>query len=83
MTTEIEVDDRIKQVVANVFAVDVATVTEDASPDTVENWDSLGHMNLVVALEEEFHIQFSDEQMMEMLNLPLVVCVVKEQLAAR
>lgn len=40
-------------------------------------------MNLVVALEEEFHIQFSDEQMMEMLSLPLVVCVVKEQLAAR
>ncbi len=83
MTTEIEVDARIKQVVSNVFAVDVATVTEDASPDTVGNWDSLGHMNLVVALEEEFHIQFSDEQMMEMLNLPLVVCVVKEQLAAR
>lgn len=43
MTTEIEVDARIKQVVANVFAVDIATVTEDASPDTVGNWDSLAH----------------------------------------
>jgi acyl carrier protein len=48
-------------------------IPTDASPDTVEEWDSLSHMNLVLALEEEFGIQFADEQIVEMLSVERIV----------
>jgi acyl carrier protein len=49
----------------------------DASPDTVEQWDSLSHMNLVLALEEEFGVQFPDEQIVEMLSIDRIVAAVE------
>ncbi|NBV41442.1 acyl carrier protein [bacterium] len=76
-----ELERQVKEVMATVFGIDATTIASDASPDSLSNWDSLGHMNLIVALEERFQIRFTDEQMMEMLNLPLILCVVTEQLA--
>ncbi len=72
------IDDKVKSVLSNVFGIDCALITEETSPDTVEKWDSLGHMNLVFALEEEFNIQFNETQIIEMMNYPLILCVLKE-----
>jgi acyl carrier protein len=38
----------------------------DATPDDVPNWDSIGHMNLVSQLEQEFQVQFEVDEIMEM-----------------
>ena len=54
-------------------------LNEDSSPDTVENWDSLKHMNLILALEEEFNITFSDEEIVEMLSVKIIVKTLKEK----
>jgi acyl carrier protein len=44
----------------------------------VEQWDSLRHMNLVVALEEEFRVRFTDQQIDELLSLRLILLTLKE-----
>jgi acyl carrier protein len=71
-------EDRAKRVMASVFGVDVARIGADASAQTVEQWDSLRHMNLVVALEEEFRVRFTDQQIDELLSLRLIVLTLKE-----
>ena len=58
---------------ASVFEVPVNDINEDSSPDTIENWDSLRHMNLITVLEEEFDIRFNDDQIIEMLNFEQVI----------
>ena len=50
---------RIIKVMANVFNIDANIITYDSSPDNIETWDSLKHMNLIVALEEEFCVEFA------------------------
>jgi acyl carrier protein len=40
-----------------------AEVTPESSPESVESWDSVQHLNLVLALEEEYGIQFLPEEM--------------------
>lgn len=72
--------DKIKSIMASVFEINVSEIGDDASPELIENWDSLRHMNLVTAIEEEFDVRFSDEQIAEMLNLDLVVENVKESI---
>ncbi len=74
----VEIEEKVKKVIGNVFGIDPKLISEKTSPDTLEKWDSLGHMNLVFALEEEFCIQFSDVQIVEMMNYPLIICTLKE-----
>jgi acyl carrier protein len=75
-------NDQIKELMANIFEVDVSDIGNDASPETIESWDSLRHMNLIVALEEVFNIQFTDEEMLQMLNFQLISLILKEKLEA-
>ena len=65
-----------------VFEISVEQITEDSSPDTIESWDSLKHMNMVVALEEEFNVQFTDDNITELINMKLIKVVLLERLPA-
>lgn len=71
-------EQKLKEVLSRIFNVSLNTITEDASPDTIENWDSLRHMNLVLALEEEFDVEFTDDQVVEILSYKLIKIVLKE-----
>jgi len=77
---ENKVEERIKIVISAVFAVPVDLINDNSSPDTIESWDSLKHMNLVVALEEEFDIEFTDDNIIELVNMKLIVTVISEKI---
>ena len=63
-----ETKDRIINVMSSVFGVSIDDIDDTTSPDTLESWDSLKHMNLIIALEEEFLVDLSDEDIIEMIN---------------
>jgi len=71
--------EKIFEVVSHVMNVPIEEINEDSSPDTIENWDSLKHMNLILALEQEFDRQFTDEQIIEMLNVKLIVLTLEQE----
>ena len=64
--------ERIKKVMSAVFEIPVEQIQDKSSPDTIESWDSLKHMNMVVALEEEFEVEFTDDEILEMMNYALI-----------
>jgi acyl carrier protein len=72
-------ENRIKNVMSAVFEISIKDINEDSSPDSIDNWDSLNLMNLVVSLEEEFDIEFDDDEIAEMLNFKLIVEIIKEK----
>lgn len=76
-------DDTLKSVLATLFGLDAAGITDTTSMDTVEAWDSIQHMNLVLAIEEEFGISIPDEDAANITSFALIRLVVAEQLAAR
>ena len=69
--------ERIKKVMFAVFEIPVEQIKDDSSVDTIESWDSLKHMNLIVALEEEFNVQFTDDEIIEMMNYLLIKEILK------
>lgn len=71
-------EQKLKEVLSRIFNVSPEMITDEASPDTIENWDSLRHMNLVLALEEEFGVEFTDDQVVEILSYKLIKIVLKE-----
>ena len=68
---------RIKQVMSDVFNIDINSINDTSSPDNIENWDSLKHMNLITALEEEFGVIFDDQEIVDSMNYALIVNILK------
>ena len=71
-------EDRLKQVLSDVLNIEASSIDDDSSVDTVEEWDSLRHLNLVLAIEQEFDISFTEEQTVEILNYPLIKMILEE-----
>ena len=65
-------------IISEVMDVPVGEISMDSSPDTIGSWDSLNHMNLVFALEEEYGVKFSDETIVKMMDVETILGALKE-----
>lgn len=72
--------DKLKNVVATVLNVEISRIDANASSDTIESWDSLRHMNLVLALEDEFGVSLPDGEAANATSYPLLVLVLQDLL---
>ena len=52
------VDDALKKIFVEVFREDISNITDESSQNSIENWDSLSMVRLMVEIEKEFHIEF-------------------------
>ena len=57
---------RVCEIASDIFEADV---TADSSPETVENCDSVQNLNLVLALDEEYGVQFAPEDLDQVKTL--------------
>ena len=72
--------EKLKEVVATVLNVDISRINANANSDTIESWDSLRHMNLVLAIEDEFGVSLPDEEAANATSYPLLVLVLQDLL---
>lgn len=70
--------ERIRNVMGSVFEVSLNDINEQSSTDNVDNWDSVRHLNLILALEEEFNISIPDEEVGSLVNFKIIELVVNE-----
>lgn len=67
-----DVGQRVRHVMGAVFGIAVSTLGADASSATVAEWDSVRHLQLMLALEEEFHLQFEMDELVSLRSLALI-----------
>ncbi len=75
---EKSVESRVFTILSNIFNEPIEKINKKSSPDTIASWDSLSHMKLVIALEEEFNIEFSDDQIVDMISVELIFSNLKD-----
>jgi acyl carrier protein len=78
-----EVQEKVFRVAADVFNLPVAQITAASSPETIETWDSLQHLNLVLSLEGALGVQFLPEDIERIKSLGDTVTIAREKLADR
>jgi acyl carrier protein len=66
------VKSRICQVIANVTGVPASVMPDTASHESIEGLDSLAHVHLIMALEQEFAVSFSLDQALELTSVPAI-----------
>jgi acyl carrier protein len=72
-------DDRLGQTLAAVLGVEPASLQEHSSPDTVPQWDSVNHLNLVMALESEFGVSVSADETVEMRSVAAIRTILRQK----
>jgi acyl carrier protein len=73
--------ERVRGLVADTFNVPLESVTEHSRQGELEAWDSLGHLNLVLGIEQEFGIPVSPEDGEAMTSVGAIVSLLKPALA--
>jgi acyl carrier protein len=68
---------RLAEVFQKAFNLDPKNFSPALAPEDVPNWDSIGHMNLVAHLEEEFQRQFEVDEIMEMSSPAKILEILK------
>jgi acyl carrier protein len=69
--------DRLATVFEKTFGFPRASFSAATGPEQVPNWDSIGHMNLVGQLEQEFGIQFDVDEIMEMGSAARIAAILQ------
>ena len=71
---------KLKEVISNVLGVSIDAINDNSSPDSIDKWDSLSHLNLVMAIEAEFDVELTPEDSMDMLSVKLIRMILSDTL---
>lgn len=63
---------KLKKIFSKIIGIKESSIKPSTSPKNTKKWDSLAQMNLIMALENEFKIKFTDNEITEMLTFELV-----------
>jgi acyl carrier protein len=71
--------ERVNIVFRDIFDDESITVNDATTADDIEDWDSLEHINLVVAIEEEFGVKFTMGEVTGMKNVGEMVDILSDR----
>ena len=75
-----EVFEKLNEVFRDVFDDESITVTDATTADDIEEWDSLEHINLLAAVEQEFGMKFNMGQVVSMKNVGEMADIILAQI---
>ena len=74
-----EIIPRLNEVFRDVFDDTTIIVNEETTSDDIEDWDSLAHINLVAAVENEFCLRFKMREVSSMKNVGDMINIISER----
>ena len=72
--------DQVRAMAADLFAMPLEAITPEASPDTIPQWDSMQHLNLMLELEMTFGVKLTTREQSDMLSISSVAATVERKL---
>jgi acyl carrier protein len=79
--TKDEIKTRARAALAKALKTDPNAIGDDASQAQLSDWDSVRHMNVVLALENDFEIEFEASELPGLTSLPLLIAAIEKHTA--
>lgn len=73
------IEQRVKQVFAELFEKELDEIENTLEMDDVKEWDSLMHIQLILALEKEFSIKFTTQQILDMKSIAAIIEIIQQK----
>ena len=74
-----EITERLSEVFRDVFGDDSITVNDATTSDDIDDWDSIEHINLIGAVEDEFGLRFKMREVSGMKNVGEMIDIISER----
>lgn len=75
-----EILQKVQEIFRDVLDNDDIELTIETSADDVEDWDSLTHIQLIVAVEKEFKIKFNSKEILSWRNVgEMIDCILQKK----
>jgi acyl carrier protein len=75
----IDIFDQVIRISAETFEVDESIVRSNRTSDNIPNWDSFNHFKLIAAIESHFCLEFTTDEILEMLSIEQIVEVIGQK----
>ncbi len=76
-----EIFEKLNAIFEDVLDLDeTPNLTDETSANDIEEWDSLSHIQLIVAIEKSFKIKFTSLEIMKWANVGEMVNSMEEKL---
>lgn len=75
-----DIYEKLNVIFREVFDDDSINVNENTTSNDIEDWDSLEHINLIVAVENGFGIKFNMNEVTKMKNVGAMVDIILERM---
>jgi acyl carrier protein len=72
--------EQVRTIASDIFSVPLSSIQTDSTPDTIESWDSIQHLNFVITLEEKFEVQLSPEEIQQMQSIGQIADLIATKL---
>jgi acyl carrier protein len=72
-------DKRLEKVIRGVFPIEEEIIDENWTSDDIPDWDSVGHLNLIMEIEKAFDIKIEIEEMFEVEKLGDISRILKKK----
>lgn len=67
-------------IVSNILNIKKSKITENSGINTIKQWDSLKHMQIISAIEEEYKIEFSEQELINSNNVKKLINLIKKNI---
>lgn len=73
------ISQQVRSVMSDVLGVPASSLSAESSPQTIESWDSVQHLSLVMALEQAMGVQFEPEEIDKMRTVGAIEALVSKK----
>jgi len=71
--------EKLQPIFSKILGVELTEINLQTSMDTIQKWDSLKHMSLVIEIEKEFSVDFEDEEVELLTSMETILAVIQEK----
>lgn len=75
-----ETKDKVIEIIANVLEVKPEEITLKSTVGDFPTWDSLGQLNILQSVQDEFDVEFEPEEMMDIEDVNDIIKAVESKL---
>ena len=72
-------EERVKNILSRELQVDIEKINENASQESISEWDSLNHLKIISELEKEFGFKFTIREITEAISFSNIINIVKSK----
>lgn len=75
--------EEVRTLAADVLGIPRSQIDSHSTPEHIENWDSIQHVSLLVAIEEQFGVEFDPDEISQMQSIGKITELLAAKVAVR